>query len=424
MISSRCMFLVTLIVLITKSRGYLPAKSLPGIFNRHLAQSAHQSGKSAFRSKTPNTKTKLHHTAIYTNSLPFTSRITSGGRTQSCGLLQSSTSTEPEESASNLQTLSGIDAILGRLTSLFPFFVLSASLCAAARPSLLQWVNEGSLISTLLALVMIGMGMTLQTSDFQNTLGSNWKAVPAGVVCQFAIMPLSALLVGKTVLNSNNALFLGLALVGCSPGGTASNLVSLIAGADVALSVLLTTCSTVLASVLTPLLVKGIVGSRVSVSGWALCRATSQVVLLPVALGMILNNKAPGLCTFVSRFTPFLSVLLVAIICGGVVAQNASLLGGMQGVSLPQLLGAVCLLHTIGFGVGYFIPRKTGFSERTSRTISIETEMQNSALAVVLARSIPGASELSCLPGALSATLHSCLGSILSAFWRWRDQRE
>jgi len=225
-------------------------------------------------------------------------------------------------------------------------------------------------------------------------------------------------------------LFLGLVLVGCSPGGTASNLVSLIAGADVALSVLLTACSTVLASVVTPLLTKWIVGSTVPVSGMALCVACTKVVLAPVALGVMLNEYVPKLCKWVSRWTPFASVVLVSLICGGVVANNSAMwMGGSAAaagaLSIPALiLLAVIMTHSLGFAAGYLVPKHVfGFSERTARTISIETGMQNSALAVVLAKSI-GADPLSYLPGALSATVHSCLGSGLAAFWRVLDSRK
>jgi BASS family bile acid:Na+ symporter len=131
-----------------------------------------------------------------------------------------------------------------------------------------------------------------------------------------------------------------------------------------------------------------------------------------------------------SRFTPFASVLLVAIICGGVVSNNASVLVGSNVSSsssssslLPWITGSVLMLHSIGFLVGYLVPRfGLKYTEKTARTISIETGMQNSALAVVLAQSI-GAHPLAALPGALSATVHSCLGSILAAYWRFQDSR-
>ena len=164
----------------------------------------------------------------------------------------------------------------------------------------------------MLAGVMLGTGMTLERSDFTDIISSKEqrKSIPIGLLCQFLLMPISASIIGRTFLlpyhdphtmqHVGKHLFLGLVLVGCSPGGTASNLVSLIAGADVALSVLLTTCSTVLASIATPLLTKFIVGSAVQVSGIALCVACAKVVLAPVALGVMLNEYLPKLCKWVS----------------------------------------------------------------------------------------------------------------------------
>ena len=159
---------------------------------------------------------------------------------------------------------------------------------------------------------MLGTGMTLERSDFTTILTSKKQrtSIPIGVLCQFALMPLSASFIGRTFLlpyhdsqtlqHVGKHLFLGLVLVGCSPGGTASNLVSLIAGADVALSVLLTSCSTVLASIITPLLTKFIIGSTVPVSGLALCVACARVVLAPVTVGVMLNEYQPRLCKWVS----------------------------------------------------------------------------------------------------------------------------
>jgi bile acid:Na+ symporter, BASS family len=323
------------------------------------------------------------------------------------------------ESVQESKPSSQLDSVLARMTSWFPFWVLSFAIAGLAKPALLQWVNHGELISLMLSSVMVGTGLTLERKDFTDilTVPSNMFSVPLGVACQFLIMPFTANLLGRTILLANNytgtvstALFLGLILVGCSPGGTASNLVSLIARADVALSVILTACSTLLASAVTPFLVKLLVGSTVAVSGQALVIATARVVLLPVLLGMLIQARAPELSHQVSRFTPFGSVLLIAFICGGVVAQNSALLLGSRTL-LPRL---------IGFALGYMVPRYMfQRGETTSRTISIETGMQNSALAVVLARSM-GASPLASLPGALSATMHSCLGSVLAAYWLLR----
>ena len=332
----------------------------------------------------------------------------------------SNADTSPTTSTTTTTT-NRLDTIMSQLTSAFPAFVLSAAILGYTAPGTLQWVNQGSLISILLAAIMCGTGLTLRPADFLR-VRQQWTAVPLGVVAQFTIMPLTAWTIGRAFLLKTQpasvgaSLFLGLCLVGCSPGGTASNLVTLIAGADVALSVVLTSCSTLLAVVATPALVKLLVGGTIAVSGWTLCAATAKVVLGPVLLGMFLNQKLPTLARQLSRFTPLASVLLVAAICGGVVAKNASLTA--NATIGPTIVASVFLLHAIGFALGYGVPRfmaKT--SERTARTVSIEVGMQNSALAVVLAQAM-GAPDLACLPGALSATVHSCLGSLLAALWR------
>ena len=271
-----------------------------------------------------------------------------------------------EDSLSNVEnsTLSSkLDEKLQFLTNLFPIFVVFAAMLGATCPQTLLWVSRGNLVTIFLASVMTGTGMTLTKDDFAGILssGKSARVIPIGVMCQYGIMPLSAWLVSKVmILNgsaglsaaSASALFLGLTLVGCSPGGTASNLVSLIAGADVVLSVLLTSCSTILAAALTPLFVKLLVaGTTVDINGLVLCMATAKVVLGPVALGMLLNEKAPGVSKSLSRFTPFASVVLVALICGGVVAQNAAsglISNGFDPLTRLLILSVV-LLHSLGF---------------------------------------------------------------------------
>jgi len=347
-----------------------------------------------------------------------------------------------------------LDNILSQLTSGFPMFVLSAAIIGLVRPSTLTWVNNGELIPIMLSSVMLSMGMTLQTDDFTRVLSSSsttttaadgkqsstsspLTAIPAGVSCQYLIMPLTAFLIGTlTLLPQYPAAFLGLVLVGCSPGGTASNLVSLIAGADVALSVVLTSISTILATGITPVLVRALAGrSDIAISRWALCVTTGRVVLLPVAVGMWVRAKSPGFADTIGRFAPFLGVVLVALMCGGVVSQNAAFAlatgGGVGGSLLVRIIGAVLGLHLVGFLMGYLSSKKLfGLSESAARTISIETGMQNSALAVVLARSVmggegvaPAVAAMACLPGAFSATAHSCLGSALAVYWRWVDRK-
>ncbi|CAJ1958788.1 unnamed protein product [Cylindrotheca closterium] len=391
------------LVLLHESYGFF----VPGYPTKHISVSPQ--GKLLSTRSIPSTTTKpsLYSPSTSTSSLALKSSASSDD-------VQSITATNK------------LDSILSKLTSAFPFFVLGSAILGLMKPSSLQWTNQGTLISWMLASVMCATGLTLEKKDFTNVLAKDFAAVPAGVLCQFLIMPLTAWAIGRTFLlplpDYGPSLFLGIALVGCSPGGTASNLVSLIAKADVALSVLLTSCSTILAAGVTPLLVKVLVGNAIHVSGWTLCEATARVILLPVLMGMIVNAKLPNLASKVSRFTPFASVVLVSLICGGVVSQNSSMFLSSKAL-LPLIVGSVMMLHCVGFAMGYFVP-KVGlkFSEVTSRTISIETGMQNSALAVVLARSM-GASPVASLPGALSATVHSCLGSILAGYWHSKNKK-
>jgi BASS family bile acid:Na+ symporter len=211
-------------------------------------------------------------------------------------------------------------------------------------------------------------------------------------------------------------LAVGLILVGCCPGGTASNVVSLIARADVALSVVMTTCSTLAAVLLTPLLTGLLAGRYVPVDGWKLLLDVLQVVLLPVALGLLLRRGTPGLARRIAPVMPPLAVLAIVLIVASIVgSQRQALLA--EG---PLLLLAALLLHGGGFLLGWLIPALARQPQAVRRTVSIEVGMQNSGLAVVLARSGFAASPLTALPGAISAVVHAVLGSLLAGWWRRR----
>ncbi|KAJ1421007.1 bile acid:sodium symporter [Ochromonadaceae sp. CCMP2298] len=300
-------------------------------------------------------------------------------------------------------------------TNLFPLWVLSFSLLGFIRPNLFLWFAP--LVTAALTLTMICMGMTLTVSDFKN-VASSWRLVLLGFVAQYTIMPFSAAALSR-VMGLSPELASGLILVGCAPGGTASNLVTMIAKADLALSILMTAASTVAAVVMTPLLVTRLAGEYVSIKANDLVLSTLSVVLLPVAVGLGLNTNFPVFCSRSAQYTPFLSVLLVALICGSISASNS---GIVKGVLSAKLLAAIVALHSIGFLVGYLFARVGGANESQSRTISIETGMQNSALAVVLAKHFPNP-QLCALPGSLSATIHSIIGSLLAALWRWRSAK-
>lgn len=177
------------------------------------------------------------------------------------------------------------------LTNLFPLWVLAGGAVGLFQPQALKWL-KGEYITAALASTMLFMGMTLELDDFKRVL-KNPKQVFLGFACQFTLMPLLGWTMAK-VFALPVPLAVGLILVSACPGGTASNLVTLIAQADVALSVLMTTVSTCAAPVMTPLLTSLLAGSLVPVDASGLLLSTLQVVLAPVAIGLLINTKLPG----------------------------------------------------------------------------------------------------------------------------------
>ncbi len=286
---------------------------------------------------------------------------------------------------------------------------------ALVEPGLFTWFR-GQAIVVGLGVIMLGMGITLTLADFAR-VATRPAAVATGFAAQFIIMPLAGWSVA-TALGLDTPFAVGLMLVACCPGGTASNVVTYIARADVALSVLMTTCTTLGAVVLTPLLTKLLAGRLVDVDGWGLFRSTLEVVVLPVAAGVAINRFLPRVVTAVLPIAPLVSVVTIALVCASIVGQNAAAIRDNG----PQLLLAVVLLHSIGFAVGYLFARAFGYDRIVSRTISIEVGMQNSGLGVVLAQKHFPAEPLTAVPCAISSVVHSVIGSLLAGWWRRRPQ--
>jgi BASS family bile acid:Na+ symporter len=293
----------------------------------------------------------------------------------------------------------------------FPAWVLAAALLALWQPSLFTWFS-GPWIVWGLALVMLGMGLTLNVADFAAVLRLP-GAVAVGFAAQYTIMPLLGWSVGK-MLALPAPFAVGLILVACCPGGTASNVVTYLARGNVALSVIMTMCSTLAAVVMTPLLTGWLAGAYVPVDAWGIFLTTAQVVLAPVLAGLLLHHQAPRLAGFILPAGPIMSVLVITLIVGSIIGQNASAIFAHGG----QLLLAVTLLHSGGFFLGYVVGRLFGFDLGVARTISIEVGMQNSGLGAVLAKTRFAAEPLTAVPSALSSVCHSLLGSLLAAWWR------
>ena len=300
--------------------------------------------------------------------------------------------------------------VLAFLINGFPAWVLVASVLALWHPPLFTWFS-GPLITVGLAIIMLGMGLALGIDDARR-VARRRGALTAGVALQYTVMP--GLGWGLAALyDLPTPMAVGLILVACCPGGTASNVIAFLARADVALSVAMTAVSTFLAVILTPSLTALLAGSRIEVPAAGLLLSTIQVVVLPLALGGLLKRWTPRLTARLLPVSPLAAVMMITLIVGSIIGsgRDAILEAG------ARLLLAVVSLHAGGFLLGYAITRLGGGLPATARTVSIEVGMQNSGLGVVLARQ-NFADPLVAIPSAISSLCHSLIGSLVAAVWR------
>ncbi|MBW7893569.1 MAG: bile acid:sodium symporter family protein [Opitutaceae bacterium] len=305
--------------------------------------------------------------------------------------------------------------VLAWLTNGFPVWVFTGGVLALFYPDWFTWFS-GPWIVWGLAVIMLGMGITLTVDDFKRVLVLP-RPVALGFLAQFLIMPFLGWSIGR-MLQLDTPLAVGLILVSCCPGGTASNVVAYLARANVALSVVMTMCSTFGAVMMTPLLTKFYAGTIVRVDAWGLFLSTFQVVVGPVVLGLVLNRLAPRLVAWTLPAAPLLSVVTITLICASIIGQSAEAVKASAGA----LLLGVFLLHTGGFAFGYLAARIFGYDKIIARTVSIEVGMQNSGLGVVLARR-HFVDPLTAVPCAISSVFHSVIGSVLAGYWRVRDRK-
>jgi bile acid:Na+ symporter, BASS family len=306
---------------------------------------------------------------------------------------------------------------LSLATNLFPIWVLIGGALALVHPAWVTWFS-GDFITWGLAIIMLGMGITLSVDDFKAVLKMP-RAVAAGFVAQYLIMPFLGWSIAH-LLKLETQFAVGLILVACCPGGTASNVVTYLAKANVALSVLMTMCSTFGAIVMTPLLTKWLAGTYVPVPAWGLFVSTVKIVLAPLVIGLGLHHLAPRFVKLILPVSPLISVLTITLICASIIGDSADRLKQAGGV----LLLAVFLLHAGGFCLGYLFARLLRYDTINCRTISIEVGMQNSGLGAALAKRHFPLMPDAALPCAISATFHSVIGSLLAGVWRLRPVRK
>ena len=265
---------------------------------------------------------------------------------------------------------------------------------------------------------MFGMGLTIKMGDFR-VVFSHPKEIILGCICQYTIMPLCAW--GLAVLlHLDPDLALGVILVGCCPGGTASNVITYIAGGDVPLSVGMTIVSTLIAPLMTPFLVYVLAGAWVEVSFFAMVISVVKVILIPVLLGILIRSLFGKQIQKISDVLPLISVVSIVMIISGIVANNNEKI-----VSCGLLVLGVVMLHNLfGMGIGLVLANVFHVEYNKATAIAIEVAMQNSGLAVSLATANFAANPLATLPGAIFSVWHNISGSMFASIRRRNDKRE
>jgi len=271
------------------------------------------------------------------------------------------------------------------------------------------FINLKPFVVPMLAFVMLSMGLTMQVDDLLQTLKKPFR-IAYGALLQFSIMPFLGYFLAK-ILSVNTELTVGAVLVGSAPGGTASNVITYLSKGDLAYSVSMTTFSTLVSPIMTPLITYLLVGRKVDVPVIDMLRDLIFIVVLPVALGIFIKRFLISTKAF-EKVLPYMAIVAIGIIIAVVLALNSERLKDLS----MQVFLLVFLHNFFGFLLGYIFGLLAGLDKVRAKTLSIEVGIQNSGLAVALA--LKYFSSLSALPGALFSLVQNVNGLLLSALYR------
>lgn len=289
----------------------------------------------------------------------------------------------------------------------FAFLIIAVAGWSMYKPVTFQWVLP--FIPFMLGLIMFGMGMTLKTDDFK-LIFLKPKDVFLGAAAQYTIMPFVAFAL-CCIFKLPPELAAGVILVGTCPGGTSSNVMTYLAKGDIALSVSMTTASTLLAPFLTPLLTLLLAGKWIPVSVGAMFLSIAKIILLPLFLSMIVRKVFGKKVQVICDVLPLISVTCIVLIAGAIVSANAAKL-----LSCGLVVLVVIAIHNaLGLCLGYFTGKLFKISPEKQRTLSIEVGMQNSGLAVSLA--MAHFTPMAAIPAAIAGIWHNITGPILATYW-------
>ena len=293
---------------------------------------------------------------------------------------------------------------IDRINGLYVIWLLGLSVVAFVEPRTMLWFDQRWIFWSL-AVSMLGMGLSLAPDDFR-AVARMPGCVALGFCLQYTIMPLGGWLIATVLV-----------LVASCPGGMASNMIPYLARADVALSVVLTLCSTILAFIFTPMWTTLLVGEIVPVDAWGLCLSALQLTIAPVAVGVLLRWLLPKTADRLGACGPTIAMLAFVFVTAGIVAASAEAIATHFGRLMLAALG----LHLLGFALGYAISKLLRFPEPVARTVSIEVGMQNGGMAAALARQHFAAMPLAAAAGVFSGVVQNVLGGLLATFWKHRE---
>lgn len=314
-----------------------------------------------------------------------------------------------------MKVLEKISDFFGKFMALI---VLAVAALALFVPVTCTWIQTGW-VNYLLMIVMFGMGLTLKLEDFKLVF-TRPKDICVGCIAQFTVMPLLAFLLGK-IFGLDAALLAGVILVGTCPGGTSSNVITFMSKGDVALSVGMTSVNTILAPLLTPAITWLLLRTTVTVDPMNMFLSIIKVVIIPIALGFIINKLFGQITEKLVTVLPTVSVIAICLIVASVVSHNSEKI-----FSTGIVVFAVVILHNLlGYACGFGLGKLLKLNVAKTKALSVEIGMQNSGLATSLAGTAFPDLAMATVPGAIFSVWHNISGAILANIYnRWNEDTE
>lgn len=308
----------------------------------------------------------------------------------------------------------GMKTIAHFFSRFMALIVLAVAALALFVPSSGLWISLKA-VNYLLMVVMFGMGLTMKLDDFK-VVFTQPKDVLIGCLAQFTVMPLLAFSLGK-IFGLEAGLLAGVILVGTCPGGTSSNVITYMSKGNVALSVGMTSVNTLLSPIVTPAITYLLLRTSVKVDMLAMCLSILQVVILPIALGFVVNKFAKKFVAKVIDILPVVSVIAICLIVSTVVSHNAEKI-----LTTGAIVFVVVILHNLlGYACGFGLGKVLKMDKPKTKALTVEIGMQNSGLATSLANTAFPSLALATVPGAIFSVWHNISGAILANILRNRE---